>query len=320
MTLVRWEAMSRCDLCGGDDFQLLFTSPDLTERLVDGEFRIVRCRCGLVFIDPRPATQDLAQVYPSDYLPHRGRAIARVAGWQRLASARDAAPGVAAPWVALRQHLSFYLWPRWRGAGDVLDVGCGAGGFLDVLEQLGWTTHGVDVAAVIDAVRAKGHDARTGNAESLPFPDASFDVVYMSHVLEHTVSPRRALLEARRVLRPGGQLIVAVPNFGGLQARAFRRWFSGLDVPRHIYQFDRRTLGRYLGEVGFERVVATSRSGAASFVKTVRLMVNDLFGARLRNEPGWAVAAFEPVALAMWPFAAIFGGGRDLRVTCEAPR
>ena len=72
------------------------------------------------------------------------------------------------------------------------------------------------------------------------------------HVLEHLHDPKGALLEARRILRPGGRLVVAVPNFSSLQARwAGAAWFH-LDLPRHLWHFPLAALRRLLADCGFE--------------------------------------------------------------------
>jgi SAM-dependent methyltransferase len=316
MTDIQLERVPACDLCAETRFTPLLTSPDQTECLVSGTFQVVRCGCGLAFLDPRPTLEDIAKVYPSDYSPHAARTVT-VARWQRTRSGRERASTLARVEAAIREYISFHFFPAWRGDGRVLDVGCGAGSVLDVLKELGWTTHGVDVGAnVVEAIGRRGHIARQGVAEAIDFPDASFDVVMLSHVLEHTFSPRKALAEARRVLRPGGQLLVAVPNFGSLQARVFRRFWASLDVPRHLYQFTPRTLRRYLEESGFHSVRVRSRTGATTFPKTARMLANGLLGRRWRKDPTWAVVPFEPVALASGLFTTM-GTGADLRVTAE---
>jgi SAM-dependent methyltransferase len=74
--------------------------------------------------------------------------------------------------------------------------------------------------------------------------------VILWHVLEHVPSPRDTIREAARILKPGGTLLVAVPNFGSWEARWSRdKWFH-LDVPRHLTHFTPRTLNRVLEEAG----------------------------------------------------------------------
>jgi SAM-dependent methyltransferase len=89
---------------------------------------------------------------------------------------------------------------------------------------------------------------RTGDLAVLQLPNAHFDVVVLWHVLEHVTVPGIVLREAARVLRPGGTLLVGVPNFGSLEARLCRAGWFHLDVPRHQVHFTRETLFGALAE------------------------------------------------------------------------
>jgi 2-polyprenyl-3-methyl-5-hydroxy-6-metoxy-1,4-benzoquinol methylase len=316
---VATEEVRACDLCGGTRFAPELRSPDLVERLVAGEHQYVRCEgCGLCFLNPRPRPDEIAKVYPDDYEPHADGPIRPAARWQRLAGARDARPSLGDRLlIHIGQRQTFYPIPPWTGQGKILEVGFGNGSLLDTMKQLGWQTHGRDLSPNACRVAArKGHCVRQGSAEDLDDPADQYDVVYVNQVLEHTYSPRAALERLYHVLRPGGRLMLAVPNFGSLQMRLLGRYSSALDPPRHLYQFERRTLRRYLEEVGFRDLEITTRSGAQSIVKATRLLVNDVFGTAYRREPEWLSIALEP-----WMVIAgllnFFGVGRDLRVVAR---
>jgi 2-polyprenyl-3-methyl-5-hydroxy-6-metoxy-1,4-benzoquinol methylase len=94
-----------------------------------------------------------------------------------------------------------------RPVGRMLDLGCGSGELLGRMRSLGWQTEGVDVDPVaVEAARRNGFKPRTGSLHEQRFPDASFDAVVMSHVIEHVHHPRALLEEVRRVLKPGRTL------------------------------------------------------------------------------------------------------------------
>jgi SAM-dependent methyltransferase len=317
---VAMEEVAACDLCGGRRFAPERTSRDLVERLVAGRHRLVRCRdCGLCFLHPRPRPEEVSRLYPADYAPHADAPARPPARWQILAGARGARPSLFGRLrVRFGQQRTFLPIPRWQGQGRILDVGCGSGAFLDTMKQLGWETHGCDaVELACEAARRKGHDVRLGDAEALDYPAGRFDVVYLNHVLEHTRSPRRALRQIRRVLAPGGSLVMAMPNYGGLQMRLLGRYSSALDLPRHFYQFERATLARYLDEVGFREHRITTRTGAQSYVKAMRLLLNDLAGTSFRREPASLASPFELVT-AFFGLFGYFGVGRDLRAVARA--
>ncbi len=128
---------------------------------------------------------------------------------------------------------------RYARAGTLLDVGCGRGLFLDRMRRGGWLVHGTeyDDDSALGARETYGLDVRCGNPGEAGFPPGSFDVVTMSHVLEHLPQPAEALGQCRRLLRPGGLLVVAVPNLSSLQARAGKGDWFHLDPPHHLFHF-----------------------------------------------------------------------------------
>lgn len=102
-----------------------------------------------------------------------------------------------------------------RAVGRVLDDGCGIGIYLERLAERARAAIGVeyDGERAADAGR-RGQAAACAAGEALPFPSASFDLVLSHEVLEHVTDDRRAVTEAVRVLKPGGRMIVFVPNRG----------------------------------------------------------------------------------------------------------
>jgi SAM-dependent methyltransferase len=131
-------------------------------------------------------------------------------------------------------------------AGRLLDLGCGfADVWLGYLRERGFTYFGLDLnEEVIEhmsrALKSQGPDTyiRRGHIESLPFESGFFDVVFASHILEHTIDIRRTLAEIARVLKPGGYLAFAVPC-------------GPDDEPAHVYKREKDEWVRDLDEQGF---------------------------------------------------------------------
>ena len=130
----------------------------------------------------------------------------------------------------------------------ILDVGCGDGSFLRLAASHGWVPVGVEVGENADALRANGLDVRNTIEELVDEPP--FDVITLWHSLEHMRQPKDTLRIVRALIAPDGIVIVAVPDAGGLQAKTFGgRWFH-LDVPRHLFHFNRPSLEQMLKSTG----------------------------------------------------------------------
>jgi len=161
------------------------------------------------------------------------------------------------------------------GRQRIVDVGCGEGAATDLVKRLdpGNTVIGIDWSAMALAqARQRGVLVAQGGIDSLPLPDASVDVVIMSELIEHLVDTDAAAEEARRVLRPGGTLLLSTPNLAawynrGLVGLGIQPVFSevslkgiygrpGREVVGHLRLFTRRALEEFLVARGFtcERV------------------------------------------------------------------
>jgi SAM-dependent methyltransferase len=246
-----------CDLCGASAAETVFEGGDRRFGF-PGRFTVVRCEgCGLLRTEPQP--EDPGAYYPSgEYYSYVAPEVPPVTGAAVLGAYGRPVEGSRALRVAaaLARRRLGGLPPG--PPGDVLDVGCGSGAMLLALRAAGWRAHGVELdPGAVAAARAAGlEDVRAGDLLDADLPAESFDVVRFWHSLEHVRSPRAQLEEARRLVRPGGALVLGVPNAASLLARTFRaRWFY-LDVPRHLWHFDRPRLVRLVDECGFtvERV------------------------------------------------------------------
>ncbi|MEM6526805.1 MAG: class I SAM-dependent methyltransferase [Chloroflexota bacterium] len=141
-------------------------------------------------------------------------------------------------------------------AGRVLDIGCGRAIMLGQLQARGWEAVGTEIAPELaEAAQARGIDVFVQpDLQDCGFEAGSFDAVTMWHTLEHIANPTETLAEVFRILKPGGILLVEVPNLDSWQAATTRgEWFH-LDVPRHYWHYGTRTLLRALSAQGFEVV------------------------------------------------------------------
>jgi 2-polyprenyl-3-methyl-5-hydroxy-6-metoxy-1,4-benzoquinol methylase len=224
-----------CAFCGQARARELFAE---AVREAQG-YHVVRCeRCGLVATHPRAAREAIPAFYGGQYYgPENAKFGPLTEGFVflfRVARLR-----------ALR------LMGIRRGA--ILDLGCGNGLFLRVVERAGYSAWGTELsdAAAAAARRLFGARIRTGPLADCGFAAGQFDAVTAWHVFEHLPDPRSTLRECHRILRPGGGLLLAVPNIESCQARwAGASWFH-LDLPRHLFHYGPATLTAMLEAEGF---------------------------------------------------------------------
>ena len=144
-------------------------------------------------------------------------------------------------------------------SGDrALDIGCGTGKFTAAMAQAGAHTVGVEVAeAALERARARhpGLDFRLVPIDGpLPLEDGSFDLVWASEVIEHVADTARWLSEVRRVLAPGGRLLVTTPSHGRLRVALGGVERFSEPLGDHLHLYTKRSLGSLLGEFGFGEV------------------------------------------------------------------
>lgn len=140
-------------------------------------------------------------------------------------------------------------------AEKVLDIGCGGGDFITSLARPGRALFGVEPdPRAREVATARGVTVAEGTAEAVPqaITAQTYDLIVMTHVLEHCADPRRALRNVRSLLAPGGGFYCEVPNCGALHFQTFSEISEMLDVPRHVHFFTGKSLRRLMEKEGFE--------------------------------------------------------------------
>lgn len=124
--------------------------------------------------------------------------------------------------------------------GRILDIGAGTGDFLLTAKNNGWETVGVEPSD-----RAKNIAIQKGISfvnEISDLENNSFDVITMWHVLEHVPNLELQIQELKRLLKPTGTLIVAVPNFKSFDAQHYKTFWAAYDVPIHFWHFSKKAI------------------------------------------------------------------------------
>lgn len=266
MKLIKTEKV-RCNLCGENNSSFLFESYDRQYKN-PGIFKLVRChRCGLVYLNPRP--RDVGVYYPDDYIPHNLYNLSKDTFPESLTSKflnsekyyKKNKNTVDHFFASIFEMVYNPIPPCY--SGKVLDVGCGSGISLYNLKKRGWDVYGLDLSE--KAVRFVQEELGlknifAGTLEDKKYPENFFDVVLLTHVIEHLPNPKKTLSEVKRILRPGGLLLITTPNFACLNAKLFRKYWFPLETPRHLYLFTPKTLQNLFGLVGGLSVIKVRHS------------------------------------------------------------
>jgi 2-polyprenyl-3-methyl-5-hydroxy-6-metoxy-1,4-benzoquinol methylase len=146
--------------------------------------------------------------------------------------------------------------------GHLLDVGCGNGDFLSKMQELKWIVQGIEIdEKAIIAARAKGLNVQCLTLEEANFEKNYFDVIVLSHVIEHVYDPESLLKQCYEILKPGGKIVITTPNFKSLGHKIYKGFWRGLEVPRHIMIFSENNLRNCSAKAGFktEKLCTTER-------------------------------------------------------------
>ncbi|MEZ4866403.1 MAG: class I SAM-dependent methyltransferase [Caldilineaceae bacterium] len=230
----------RCSLCDHDQAELLFAKQENVGQ-AGPTFTLWRCQqCGLVTLRPQPP--DLVALYPANYEPYWLPNAEVNQCWQRWQQRRH---------FATRANLVAQACSQ---GGYVLDIGCGTGGFLHALcESSCFQGIGVDISHyALQVAQRQQIQGVCANARDCCLAPASFDIVTLWEVIEHIPEPLAALADIRRLLRPGGIMLLSTPNSQSWQAHLWRQYWQGWESPRHLQIFSWATVERLLDATGFQ--------------------------------------------------------------------
>ena len=183
---------------------------------------------------------------------------------------------------------------------------------LETFQEHGWDVYGVEMSevAVAQARERVGDCIHVGTLERAPFKDESFDVILFSHSLEHLFSPFDALGRVRRLLKPDGMIVIAVPNADSLEARLLSQSWFPCDPPRHLYHFGKAALTRLLERAGFRVVGLRTGVGSLFFMDSLERVCKPKCGVLLPGKRLIEKLIARPLCL----IAGHLGYGTDITV------
>lgn len=232
-----------CPVCQSRENYPLFPNrkiPSVSD--VDASrFSLVICKsCQTMYVNPAPVESALIDFYPRDYYAPSSAGFFRVI----KKTSRTFSP--------LEQ---FTLNCISSGAGShkrVFELGCAAGDNLVPFSNAGWQAIGFEPnARLAQIARERGIDVQGQFLSDEKRPFGLFDVIILSHVLEHTYDPTAVLRNCKQILAEGGRIYLEVPLIGRALRWLFGRYHGNLEFPVHLTLAPEKSLIRVIHEAGF---------------------------------------------------------------------
>ena len=195
----------------------------------------------LVYTHPQPSEQNLPSYYESeDYISHTdGKRSLFEKVYHFIKS------------IALKNKLNL-INSLQTSKGTLLDIGAGTGEFLSVAKNDSWKCVGVEPNKKAKDIALKKGVAFVENTSDLD--DASIDVITMWHVLEHVPDVEKQIVELKRLLKPEGTILIAVPNFNSFDAKYYGAFWAAYDVPRHLWHFSKTAIQSLFKKEGLQLI------------------------------------------------------------------
>ncbi|WP_148231208.1 class I SAM-dependent methyltransferase [Desulfobacca acetoxidans] len=158
------------------------------------------------------------------------------------------------------QDIEVYSWTSKKLAsmlgktGNILDIGCGRGDFLNFMRERGWRVQGIEIhPGLVDICESRGITCQIGELGTLSFPENFFDAITFRDVLEHIPTPpHQVLSHTAQWLKPGGVMYIKVPNLDWISGPLGKLYKRGFDPGVHLYHFSQKALRRCLERAGLK--------------------------------------------------------------------
>lgn len=237
---------TKCYLCRSNNYRLMIKK---------SKYEIVSCNnCDFIFTTPIPSKEELDTFYNT--FDYKDKSLTE------KVIRSDAKRSL--------RKIDLYT----NRKGELLDIGCGRGYFLDEARELGWNTYGVDTSRVMVDFAEKRLRLNVFNSDIFSFQsDKLFDLVTLNQVVEHFSNPENLIIQCSKYLRHGGLMYIATPNAKSISARVLKDNFDHFIPPEHLSYFSQHTLQRLLQKQGFKVLYTGSWSYPADLGGIIKTLL-----------------------------------------------
>ena len=270
-----------CPICEGGESELLLSNlVDNAFHVAPGKWNLYQCQhCKSAYLNPRPDSASIHIAYgtyythetssKAKYLTSNAGLIQKLRrqlanGYYNYHHGTNRQPSMRlGAWLLLcypkfrkRANAQFRYLEKPRPDQKLLDVGCGNGDYLAIASEAGWKVKGVEPdPKAVEIARSRGLEVVQGGIGEVSTDREQFDVITMSHVIEHVHDPVHFVKQAYECLKPSGILYIDTPNIEGMGAKRYGENWRGIESPRHLVLFSGLGLRTVLKKAGFKGLV-----------------------------------------------------------------
>lgn len=231
-----------CPICKSELIQEQLTAKDYT--VSQNIFSIWQCNaCTLRFTQDVPEQDAIGAYYASDnYISHSDTKKGIINSLYHLVRKRT---------LGAKRRLVINETGILKG--QILDIGCGTGAFLDTMKEANWNINGLEPDAVARNKAAELYNIHPQEPGKLfELNKGSYNAITMWHVLEHVHELHAYIKQIAALLAPNGKLFIAVPNYTSKDAAIYAAHWAAYDVPRHLYHFSPQSMEKLLSMHGLK--------------------------------------------------------------------